>query len=149
MFKQNFIYQEIKLKFPDIVNNKQIDGGCSRKRPDGFLDLLTHSIIIEYDENQHVNYSCENKRMMEIFNDLGDRPVVFIRFNPDEYIDEHGDDIDGCFSFDDKNKLLVNSEEWGIRLEMLINTITNAYQLPDKEITIYRLFYNEQNDDSI
>ena len=46
------------------INDKVIDGGCSKKRPDIFLDLLTHSIIIEIDEYQHRDYdNCELKRI--------------------------------------------------------------------------------------
>jgi hypothetical protein len=47
---------------------------------------------IEIDENQHVAYdcSCENKRIMELSQDVGHRPIVFIRFNPDGYKDHKG-----------------------------------------------------------
>lgn len=44
---------------------------CSKRRPDILIDLETHLIIIEVDENQHKGYSCENKRIMEISQDLG------------------------------------------------------------------------------
>ena len=45
-------------------------------------------IIVEIDENQHIDYdcSCENKRMMELSQDVGHRPIIFIRFNPDDYM---------------------------------------------------------------
>jgi hypothetical protein len=45
-------------------------------------------LIIEVDENKHDNYdcSCENKRIMLISQDLGHRPVVLLRFNPDGYL---------------------------------------------------------------
>ena len=38
------------------------------------------------------NKKCKNKRIMEIFQDLGSRPIVFIRFNQDKY-----DNVQGCF----------------------------------------------------
>ena len=43
--------------------------------------------MVEVDENQHNNYdcSCENKRLMELAQDLGHRSMVVIRFNPDAY----------------------------------------------------------------
>ena len=44
------------------------------------LFLILTEYQVEIDENQHTNYSCENKRTMEIFNDLGRRPLVMIRF---------------------------------------------------------------------
>ena len=44
--------------------------------------------IVEIDENQHIEYdcSCENKRIMELSQDVGHRPIIFIRFNPDDYL---------------------------------------------------------------
>ena len=50
--------------------------------------IFIQIIIVEIDEYQHENitYSCENKRIMEISQDLGHRPIIFIRFNPDEYL---------------------------------------------------------------
>ena len=47
----------------------------------------SYIIIVEIDENAHIYYdcSCENKRLMEISQDLGFRSIVFIRFNPDDY----------------------------------------------------------------
>ena len=67
--------------------DKKIQDGCSTRRPDLFLDLGYQIIIIEIDENQHIDYdcSCENKRIMELSQDVGHRPIVFIRFNPDDY----------------------------------------------------------------
>ena len=41
--------------------------------------------------------SCENKRIMEISRDLGHRPTVFIRFNPDEYVNGDGLIIKSCW----------------------------------------------------
>ena len=63
-------------------------------------------MIIECDENAHkyADEICENKRTMQIFEDLAKRPIVIIRFNPDKY---KKDDkvIRGCFKFDDKNNI--------------------------------------------
>ena len=63
---------------------------CSKRRPDLFLDLGYQILIIEIDENQHLDYdcSCENKRIMELSQDVGHKPIVFIRFNPDEYCND-------------------------------------------------------------
>jgi hypothetical protein len=74
-------YAEIAFTFDKKV------GACSKRRPDAFIDLLTHVLIIECDENQHGSYntSCENSRTMELFVDFNNRPIVFIRFNPDTY----------------------------------------------------------------
>ena len=77
-----FIENKFKDKY-DIKTDKTV-GGCSKRRPDVFIDLFTHVLIIECDENQHKNYNttCEVARINELFTDLGDRPIVFIRFNP-------------------------------------------------------------------
>ena len=79
----------IKENFNDyeITYDQIISQGCSRRRPDILLDLGYQTIIIEVDENQHIDYdtTCEKKRINEIYSDLGDRPIVFIRFNPDDY----------------------------------------------------------------
>jgi hypothetical protein len=71
---------------------KQIDGGCSKRRPDLLYDMYTHVIIVENDENSHKTYDeiCENKRMMQLFEDLGNRPIVFIRFDCGNYIKNGG-----------------------------------------------------------
>jgi hypothetical protein len=59
------------------------------------VDLGSHLLIIEVDENKHSSYdcSCENKRLMLLSQDVGHRPIVFLRFNPDDYIDEAGNKI--------------------------------------------------------
>jgi len=51
------------------------------------LDLRDQVLIIEIDENEHTSYdcSCENKHIMQLSQDVGHRPIVFIRFNPDSY----------------------------------------------------------------
>ena len=64
--------------------DKKIKCGCSGRRPDWFIDCFKYSIIIELDEDQHKYTSCDDKRMMELFTDLGSRPLVLIRINPDK-----------------------------------------------------------------
>jgi hypothetical protein len=87
--KENYIVEFIKKEFPDLtwITDKRIYDGCSKRRPDLLLDLGYQVIIIEIDENQHNDYdcSCENKRIMELSQDVNHRPIIFIRFNPDGY----------------------------------------------------------------
>lgn len=131
----------------------QIDGGCSKRRPDWFIDMLTHSVIIECDEYQHKGNSkkCEEIRMNEIFTDLGDRPIVFIRFNPDEYY-KNEEKILGCYRLE-KYKLKDGTESIKLRkrkyefdrrckkLEKVINKYIS--NIPKKLFTVKYLFYNE------
>ena len=89
--KQKYIEDHLleSFKKDSIVCDKPIKGGCSKKRPDWFIDCLTHSVVIECDEHQHIRNKCENKRIMHLFEDLANRPLVVIRFNPDHYIDKN------------------------------------------------------------
>lgn len=63
--------------------------GCSKYRPDYIVSNPLFEIIIEVDENQHKSYpcECENTRMINIHQDFGGKPVLFIRYNPDNYHD--------------------------------------------------------------
>jgi hypothetical protein len=134
----------LKETFKDVkmVFDKTVDGGCSNKRPDVFIDCLTHSVIIECDENEHKDYSCENKRMMSLFSDLGNRPLVVIRFNPDSYMFGKNK-IEGCFSFKKSGSLSINKKEWNMRTKKLIEVINKYIQeIPTKEISLEQLYYS-------
>ena len=67
-------------------------GACSGKRPDLLCDFGGFILVIEIDENQHLRncVSSEKQKMNEIWEQLGNKPIAFIRFNPDEYIDDDG-----------------------------------------------------------
>ena len=144
-------YGYVKTKFPDVSwqADKIINGGCSKRRPDLLLDLGYQVIIVEVDENQHISYdcSCENKRMMELSQDLGHRPIVFIRFNPDNYI-KNGTNIRSCWSINKSGNCIVKKAqlaEWSQRLDVLrenINYWTDRENKTDKTIEIIQLFYD-------
>lgn len=78
--KELNVVDNLRKKFPNFtwVNDKSVKDGCSLKRPDLLLDLGSHVIIVEVDENNHNRYdcSCENKRIMQISKDVGHRPIV-------------------------------------------------------------------------
>jgi len=71
-----------------MVFNKTVADGCSKRRPDVLINLPTHNIIVEIDENQHTMYgsTCEEKRVHQLFEDLDHMPLIMIRFNPDKYL---------------------------------------------------------------
>jgi hypothetical protein len=147
---------ELRKRFPDnditMIFDKAVDGGCSKKRPDVLIDMLLYSIIVECDENQHENYDCENKRTMQLFTDLGNRPLILIRFNPDNYM-KGLNKIQGCFkpivNIEDIHKKKfydVNTDEWNRRVDILEKVIRdkiNGSDIPQKEIEEIRLFYDE------
>jgi hypothetical protein len=144
--KEMHMREELRDQFSDLdmIFDKQVSGGCSRRRPDVVIEMLTHVVIVECDENQHSGYNCENKRTMELFQDFGNRPIVFIRFNPDSYRDESGDKVQGCFTLNDKGSLEVCEEEWDRRLPSLFDSIRHSVEtIPEKEVTEIPMFYNE------
>lgn len=147
--EQHFV-DYLKENYKELFTfDKRISGGCSKKRPDAYIDLFTHVIVLENDENQHKNYEqvCENKRMMEIFEDFANRPIVFIRFNPDAYIDEHGNKHPSSFKYHKTLDVPVirDKNEWGNRLSVLKEIIDKwLLVIPEKEITTEYLFYDIQ-----
>jgi hypothetical protein len=55
--KEYAVVEFVKIKFPDLslISDKIITDGCSKRRPDLFLDLGNQILIIEIDENQHTD----------------------------------------------------------------------------------------------
>ena len=150
--KEYAVVEFVKTQNPDYlwISDKTITGGCSRRRPDLLLDLGYQIIIIEVDENQHTDYdcSCENKRIMELSQDLGHRPIVFIRFNPDDY-DKNENIISSCWGKDNKGFCVVKKSkmnEWLERLHILEHHIQywlNPTNITNKTIEVIHLFYDE------
>jgi hypothetical protein len=130
------------------IKDKQIFDGCSKRRPDLLCDLGYQILIVEIDENQHQNYNsiCENKRIMEISKDLSHRPIIFIRFNPDNYLNKEGTKIKSCWTFDKKGICRLNREnfkEWNERLNVLKNAINFWIEnKTDKMLETVHLFYD-------
>ena len=149
--KEVVVCDYIKTEFDDMdwICDKQIYGGCSKKRPDLLLDLGYQVLIIEIDENQHNNYdcSCENKRLMELSQDLNHRPIVFIRFNPDDYLDNNKK-ITSCFGVNGHGICCVKNlkkKEWNERLNILKDTVNywiNEEHKTNKTVEVIELFYN-------
>ena len=147
--KEKDVIDRIKQTFTNFtwVADKKVQDGCSRRRPDLLLDMGSHIIIVEVDENKHTDYdcSCENKRLMELSQDLQHRPIVFIRFNPDDYTNQDGILVKSCWKL---NKLGVmqitktNQKEWEERIETLKQQIQYWIDNPiEKTIEIIELFY--------
>ena len=138
---------KIKETFPDFtwVSDKKIVDGCSLRRPDLLLDMGSHIIIVEIDENKHSGYdcSCENKRLMELSQDVHHRSIVFIRFNPDSYTDENGVLIKSCWKLNKLGTMSINKkEEWEERITVLKNQIQYWIDNPtEKIVEVIELFY--------
>ena len=147
--KERSVVDFILEHFPNFtwIFDKKVEGGCSKRRPDILLDLGEYVIIIEIDENQHIDYNCicETKRLMEISKDIGFRPCVFIRFNPDDFFDKNKKNTScwGC----NKNGILTvkksKKKEWKTRLDMLKKTVYNYIRnKPNKTIEVVNLFFD-------
>ena len=148
--KEAKVVEHVLERFPDFtwIHDKSIPDGCSKKRPDLLVDLGDQLIIIEVDENQHETYdcSCENKRLMELSQDVGHRPIIFIRFNPDQFQKE-GKIIKSCWNSGVDGILRIPSNQiknWEKRIEILLNTVQYWYEnRTEKTIEVVELFYDE------
>ena len=142
--RERHLFRRVQADFPDRFQyDRAVEGGCSGRRPDLFVDCLTHVLHGENDENMHSQTACENRRLMELFEDTARRPMVVVRFNPDSYTDCAGQRHASTFFYDEKRVLCVNEEAWEARyvvfkarLEYWLTTI------PTKEVLVEHLFYD-------
>lgn len=153
--KEREVGNYIRKEFDDIDAYITFDKtvGSSKKRPDICFKLKScnHVVIIEIDEDCHSTYdvTCENKRICEIYQDLGFKKVVFIRFNPDTYTDESGKKIKSPWNYSKTGILSIkNKSDWSRRLEKLKEQVSYWFKTkPKKAITIEHLFFNEIEED--
>lgn len=147
--KEKTVEDYIKQSFSqyDIVSDKKINEGCSKRRPDIYIDFGYQVIIIEIDEHQHRKYDCicENKRIMEISQDIGHRPLVIIRFNPDEYTTAD-EKVSSCWKYNKLGLCVVNrskEKEWDARLKILGEQIKYwSENSTNKTVEIIHLLYD-------
>ena len=149
--KERSVVEYITKTFPQYtwITDKKIHDGCSKRRPDLLLDIGEQILIIEIDENQHTDYdcSCENKRLMEISQDLGHRPIIFIRFNPDGYYIGKTK-IQSCFGYDKKGICKLNPKyinQWNERLYTLKQQIkywSNPLNKTNKIVEVIELYFD-------
>jgi len=145
--KQHYIHEKLKEKYGEdfFHYDKTIECGCSKKIPDWFRDCFKFALNLECDEEQHKrrDTSCENKRLVQLFLDCANRPFICLRFNPDKYINKNGEKIEGCFTFDEKNNLIVNQQEfekrWNIIEQRIDYFLENGTK---KSIELEKLFYD-------
>lgn len=148
--KEKDVADRIIKAFPNFtwVADKRVKDGCSRRRPDLLLDMGSHVIIVEVDENKHFGYdcSCENKRIMELSQDLQHRPIVFIRFNPDDYNMPDGKLIRSCWIMNKYGVVQIEKtrvNEWEERINCLKQQIQYWADNPtEKTVEIVELYYS-------
>jgi hypothetical protein len=146
--KEIYVRDYILTKFSQYtwICDKKITDGCSNRRPDILLDLGDKVLIIEVDENQHNNYDniCELVRITNISDDLNNRPIVLIRFNPDNYTDKYNTIIKSPWKINKNGYCVIhNQNEIDNRLTVLSNKIKYIVKSTYTDLlTIYKLFYN-------
>ena len=96
---------------------------------------------------QNYDCLCENKRIMEISQDLGHRKCVFIRFNPDDYLTSDCTKITSCWRANQKGIVVVKKkkeQEWRERLRVLKETIEYWTKHPSpKLVEVIQLFFDQ------
>lgn len=88
--KEENVYQLLRTEFGEpTIRDKVVDSDCGKQRPDIVYELDTHVVVQETDERQHSSSGyCESgeyARMINIYNSYGGLPVVFVRYNPDDF----------------------------------------------------------------
>jgi hypothetical protein len=148
--KEQFVLAELQRQLPELESffvlwDCPIEGGCSNKRPDMLYDFGIGSLVIEIDEDAHKaeDPSCREKRMCQIYEDLAERPIIFIRFNPDKY-----ENRSKMFRMTPKSgQLKCNETEFEYRMEKLVEEVKKVYnmyvidqEIPDKLFNVKYLF---------
>jgi hypothetical protein len=148
--KEKEVVDFIRKSFPDATINHDIKvpEGCSRRRPDVMIDFGAFVLIVEIDEDQHQTYdpSCENRRTMELSTDIGHRPLVIVRFNPDAYTKANGERVTSCFGQNKLGHLTIRKSktaEWQERLNALKETVNGWIERGcEKTVQEVKLFYS-------
>ena len=143
----SYLDKNIKTDIKSI-DDRIIDTSCVKRRPDRVYDCGSYFLIVEVDENQHKSYSngCsfdvktqELRRMVQIHEALssGMIPVIFLRFNPDNY------KVGGTLQ-------KINMQK---RLDILSKWVTHCLNLKEDpeqpSIRIKHLFYDEYQESNI
>ena len=130
--KQERILALLKQQFGEpTFYDKRI--GSSLLRPDIVYRFPHITIIIEVDEDGHSSYSEEDRRMINIHNDLNANNTFFIRYNPDNFrINDTLTD--------------VSLEEREMKLISIFETIRDFSR--NVELSVIYLFYDNYNYES-
>ncbi len=138
MAKKSAVVDFVKETFAEQVTDDLI------------IDMGYKAIVVKIDENQHIEHDCvcENTRMMKLSQDLGHKPIVLIRFNPDEYTTNETQIASSwCINrgICELKKSKKKKDEWTHRLDTLADQIRHWSGLadkPDNHIEVINLFYD-------
>ena len=114
-----------------LCSDNQVNS-CNRSRPDGLWasnDLVLHW---ELDEHQHSgkNYSCEEKRISELYDQFPGKQYIVVRVNPHGYTHPAG------------NAKPEKEERKELTLKVMKACLTKKW---DTKIHVVYMFYSETN----
>ena len=107
-------------------------GGCSLYRPDKLYVSPDIVLMLECDEHQHKGtmYSCEQKRISDLFDEFEGRKLVVIRWNPDKY--------------------RGGSESRAVRMKACVALMRSVLARPPQEpIHVFYMFYDPEDNESL
>jgi hypothetical protein len=118
-------YLQVHYEIPMSVVDKRIKGeACLAYRPDVTYIDHTRAVHVECDENQHYSYSCDEKRMTDVYGEYPGKTAIWIRWNPHAY----------------KN----GNKNQGERLRQLVDTLQQVETMEfDSKIHVIYMFYDE------
>ena len=127
-----------------------VDGRCKGKRPDLLCDFGSYVLILEVDENQHLQncQSSEKAKMNEIWDQLDHKPLGYVRFNPDEYTDSDGVMQPSAFvtyrvSTGEKRVKATNSGQFEERMGRLAEVVEDMVN--NEVVGVQFLYYDASN----
>lgn len=138
--KENFVRDFLREKFEGFIHDIALWTGncdCSHRRRIDFRKLIGNTLLcIEVDEHQHRRYNNEYEeiRYDDLFMVHGGK-FVFIRFNPDEYINSNGKRVNPSM----KKRM----DDLGYMIEYQTNRIMNDDN--NELLEVIYLFYDNYN----
>lgn len=136
---------------PYESRDKRVEDGNSRRRPDFIIDCSSWKIILEVDERQHKHYKPKDEilRMIQIFHDYDEIPILFVRYNPDVYVSHTGRKVKYDHS---RGSALIKYIKQLMNSEQSAKHLSVVYMFYDKYDTcniIHEIDYNNTNVDDI
>jgi hypothetical protein len=133
-YKERKIYRIGKCKFLN----------CNKKSKFNIKNQVVSVFCTIHKNNKSYNPECELRRLNNLFTDLADRPIVFIRFNPDSYINKKNKIIKSCFEYTEDKGLPKANKTLQTRLKKLKEVIDeNLTKIPSENIMTIKLYYDE------
>jgi hypothetical protein len=135
--KENYVRDFLKENFGYFINDIPLWTGncdCSHRRRIDFRVLIGNTLLcIEVDENQHKSYNESTEEIR--YNDLymiHSGKFIFIRFNPDSYINSNGTKKNNCM----KTRMTYLENEINNQIDRIGN------EENEELLEIVYLFYN-------